>query len=389
LVVQFQSYHVTYFHLVNFAGNMFDHALELLYTQLASQKSSKNSSEDNILDEDDENDDGEDEEDPENPMSAVTYTPKVLESALLFSVAGKKAYKALCQTVKLPPYSDIVKWKRIIRSNPQYYKKLFPKLRAKFFKKRVPEAGESSTSGNTEFISMNTLNGDPIPIVKNETEKTVSKEEAESLYNKLMSAKDKFDVLLSEDSSRYHNNCTKLIKEHESRLNILMSDKVIDIDFDLDASMFIEEIKKLEKPNVSMGDTDADVWEDEHEMVPEVITTEELQSFDNPNHPSVATTIDSVIRNSIRDQVNFGEDPHNTAPLFVAEDNSQDQIIIQAGTEQMIPVTSSSFLVTTSNQNMVQTIHHQPLTVAPHQEEFIALAEEEDTEPQPDMPRIF
>ncbi|KAF2361084.1 Zinc finger C2CH-type [Trinorchestia longiramus] len=186
----------------------------------------------------------------------LVYTPKVLEAALLFSVAGKKAYKAMTQSLKLPSYTEIVKWKKIIRSNPPFYKKHFPNLKAKFFKKRRPEergkrrgsgAGSSHAAdadgeldGWQSEREENHKPGDNSP--KKSESKPLTLEETDMMYKKLMEDKKRFEALLEENDSP--NRVLKL--EEENNLHDLIPDEE-EVDYDLDASTFIKKLKEREK----------------------------------------------------------------------------------------------------------------------------------------------
>lgn len=299
-------------------GNMHEHALELLYTQLVDQDRCNDSSStqtthdknegssstqvsnkgsiasDDILDDDN---------------SGLTYTPKVLEAALLFSVAGKKAYKAMGQSLKLPSYSDIVKWKKIIRSDPPFYKKHFPHLRAKFFKKRRPEdrkvwigrqyvedehdGWQSEREGPSAKARAGTS--------KNRSSSPISKEEADKLYQKLLSDQKSFESLFVETESLegdYRDS-----DEADDLPEINADDE--DIDWDEDAVEFIANLKKREVRLLHGNSDNNTEWERELEQLGELDENQVQESAtirltdedggSSNKRPCVLKTVDEAI----------------------------------------------------------------------------------------------
>lgn len=283
-------------------GNMHDHALELLYTQLVSSEQ-KNVSLEN--DEDKHTDDagsnctrnenrnsstsGETNtvlDDNTRTNSEIIYTPRVLEAALLFSVAGKKAYKAMGQSLKLPSYSDIIKWKKIIRSDPPFYKKHFPNLRAKFFKKRkldekragCSKAGDeedqdgwqSEREGTAKFSSDSGKSKDSGPI---------SKEELDALYRKLLADQQRFERVFEENDTRAEENNLPGDTEELPELN--SGDE--EIDWNTDAADFIEKLKNREM-RLLQGHSDGNSeWENELEQLNELQENPDENSYPNIN----------------------------------------------------------------------------------------------------------
>lgn len=254
-------------------GNMQDHALELLYTQLmaaenqktrgahsgssASLSSMSASTSVNAVNNISDAPDGANaswtcEEAEKTAAEEVAYTPKVLEAALLFSVAGKKAYKAMNQTLKFPSYTEIVKWKKIIRSNPSYYRRHFPNLKARFFKNRHPEekgkhktdSDEKSFKGDFEmdgFQSERENNYHEDHRKKHESI-YIDQEEADRMYQKLLNTESHFQkIISSEDTPRDLSALSAIVP-----LPQLFSDNEM-IDYNVSAAKFITAIRNREK----------------------------------------------------------------------------------------------------------------------------------------------
>ena len=332
-------------------GNMHDHALELLYTQLSCAS-------------------------PHLQQSHLKYTPKVLESALLFSVAGKKAYKALCQTIKLPPFSEIIKWKKIIRSNPQYYKKLFPNLRAKFFKRRTQEKGRGDkTAKSCESNEEN----------KEESgSSSLSPEETQLLFSRLMEEQSKFNNILQEEGSS-SNDTAALLKAQEAKLSQLLNDRSLSVDFELDAANFIEQIKKIERPEHLMG------TEEDWEMLP-ADDGEESEEGSIVN-ASLANVIDNVVKSSLPQEQMSGLPQHNVVKSGLPQQQMENEKVLTVLAPAEDPCSSLETFAETSSSAIVDAAEHlfaapdeavsgDPPYLRPQSQETLSA-------PQPHMPQIF
>ncbi|XP_018022993.1 uncharacterized protein LOC108679000 isoform X2 [Hyalella azteca] len=251
-------------------GNMREHALELLYTQLMAAQTAHQDGMESSANGDasssrvsgsahEERLQAESESQESNSAmrmpEEIVYTPKVLEAALLFSVAGKKAYKAMTQSLKLPSYSEIVKWKKIIRMNPPFYRKHFPHLKAKFFKKKRPEERgkrkdleaepfSHAEERPTECYGWQSEQGTSHKTINNSSKKSdsVTPEEADRMYKKLIETERKLRAILSGGDAS--SKSSRL--DNDEELDDPMPDDDT-IDYNLEASEFIKHLKAREK----------------------------------------------------------------------------------------------------------------------------------------------